>query len=150
MIGPVWLWLLYLPWTIALSVADIRTRRIPNRLVFSLVLVSGAVAIWTGEWKSALLGAAAFAAPLALPVLLLGPEKAGVGDVKLGLFLGLALGWPLAFWALLASFIMGATVGGIAVLLGKMEMTDSLPFAPFLVAGAYSIVLLVNLIGPSW
>jgi prepilin signal peptidase PulO-like enzyme (type II secretory pathway) len=59
----------------------------------------------------------------------------GFGDVKLALFLGLFLGYPGILVALFSSFILGAIIGSVVVLLKKKKMRSEIPFAPFLVSG---------------
>ncbi len=60
----------------------------------------------------------------------------GGGDVKLGAFIGIMLGFPQALFALVLSFLTGAifSVGLIAV--GKKHFGQTIPFGPFLVLGS--------------
>ena len=57
----------------------------------------------------------------------------GLGDAKLMIFLGLAVGWPLIIILLLSAFYLGAIVAIPLVALGKKHFTSHLPFATFLV-----------------
>lgn len=77
----------------------------------------------------------AFAAALFLLVihLITKGKGMGLGDVKLALFGGVVLGWPGSISWLLLSFVIGATVGVILVLLKKAEFGKHIPFGPFLV-----------------
>jgi len=59
----------------------------------------------------------------------------GWGDVKLGAFLGLFLGYPLVLVALFFAFILGSLFSIILILLKKKSMKDLIPFGPFLVLG---------------
>lgn len=59
----------------------------------------------------------------------------GYGDVKLGAFLGLFLGYPLILVALFFAFILGSLYSIILILLKKKKIKDIIPFAPFLVLG---------------
>lgn len=61
----------------------------------------------------------------------------GLGDVKLSLFIGLILGWLKTIIALYWSFLTGALVGGILVLIKKKKMGEHIPFGPFLTTGAF-------------
>lgn len=66
----------------------------------------------------------------------------GWGDVWLGFAVGLAVGLPLALIMLTVSFALGAAVGlGLMAFRGKTLKTQ-IPFAPFLVAGAFLTLLL--------
>lgn len=60
----------------------------------------------------------------------------GSGDVKLGGLMGLGLGFPQSLVALLLSFLSGALVAVILIILGKKHFGETLPFGPFLVLGS--------------
>lgn len=64
----------------------------------------------------------------------------GGGDVKLGAFLGLMLGFPGGLFALMLSFITGAIFSIGLILSGKKHFGQTIPFGPFLVLG--SLVML--------
>ncbi|MFI9502809.1 prepilin peptidase [Nocardia sp. NPDC052566] len=89
-------------WCAALSVIDIRARRLPNALTVPGALVVLGYALFTMQFTAALLGAALLALPY-LAVHLTAPTAFGAGDVKLAIGLGAAsiLGGPQA-WALAA------------------------------------------------
>jgi prepilin signal peptidase PulO-like enzyme (type II secretory pathway) len=69
------------------------------------------------------------------------PAGMGMGDVKLATFIGLAVGFPAVFVALLISFVVGGLVGGGLLLTGLKGRKDPIPFAPFLVAGGMVAML---------
>lgn len=60
----------------------------------------------------------------------------GGGDVKLGAFMGLMLGFPASLVALISAFFIGALVSLILVGLGKKHFGQTIAFAPFLVMGS--------------
>lgn len=60
----------------------------------------------------------------------------GGGDVKLGAFMGLILGFPNAVLALILSFITGAIFSIGLIILGKKHFGQTIPFGPFLVLGS--------------
>lgn len=60
----------------------------------------------------------------------------GDGDPYLMFLVALVVGWPRVIVAFLASFIVGASVGVGLLVAGIRKRTDTLPFGPFLVAGA--------------
>ncbi|MBI4036025.1 prepilin peptidase [Candidatus Daviesbacteria bacterium] len=60
----------------------------------------------------------------------------GGGDVKLGAFIGLMLGFPNALVALILSFLTGAVFSVGLILLGKKHFGQTIPFGPFLVLGS--------------
>jgi len=57
----------------------------------------------------------------------------GLGDVKLALPLGFFLGFPLALVWLFLSFLTGALVGVILILMGKADFGRKISFGPFLI-----------------
>ncbi|MBI2011565.1 prepilin peptidase [Candidatus Daviesbacteria bacterium] len=59
----------------------------------------------------------------------------GGGDLKLGIFLGLALGFPDSFLAIILAFLAGSIVGVLLLLSGKKHFGQTIPFGPFLALG---------------
>lgn len=64
----------------------------------------------------------------------------GGGDVKLGFLLGLIVGWQNAYFLLLISYVLGAIVAIFLLLTKKKGMKSQIPFGPFLVVGAFTIL----------
>lgn len=60
----------------------------------------------------------------------------GGGDVKLGAFIGLMLGFPNAVLALILSFLAGALFSVGLIIAGKKHFGEVIPFGPFLVFGS--------------
>jgi leader peptidase (prepilin peptidase)/N-methyltransferase len=132
----------YIVVLIAVAYSDFRERRIPNRIIYPAILVAlGAMFRFPG-WGSALLGGAVAALVFIVPVFIYGPERAGMGDVKLAFFIGLIFGfdWPL-YWALLVGFGSAALVGLVGILLRKMSRKSLLPFGSFLSLGAIALLI---------
>lgn len=65
----------------------------------------------------------------------------GGGDLMLGIFIGLALGFPNAFLALLLSFILGSVVGVTLIITRKKHFGQTIPFGPFLSLGSMVTLL---------
>jgi leader peptidase (prepilin peptidase)/N-methyltransferase len=68
----------------------------------------------------------------------------GMGDVKLMLFVGLAVGnfhWYLILVALFFGYLIGSVVSVALIALGRADRKTKLPFAPYLAAG--SVIALV-------
>lgn len=59
----------------------------------------------------------------------------GDGDVILAFLLGLLLGWPRVLVGVLASFVIGAAVSLILVIVGNKKMSSTVPFGPFMIIG---------------
>ncbi len=60
----------------------------------------------------------------------------GLGDLRIGLFMGAALGnWPVLLVALLIAYVIGALVSSFLVFLGKKGFKSQIPLGPFLAVG---------------
>ena len=66
----------------------------------------------------------------------------GGGDIRLGILMGLILGWPAIFLSLFLAYIIGAIIGIGLIVTGKKGWQSQVPFGPFL-AGATIVVLLL-------
>lgn len=70
----------------------------------------------------------------------------GFGDVRLGLFIGLALGFPKVLTALFWGIMLGG-LGGLGVLfvqaivLRRYHLFTAIPYGPFLITGAMAVML---------
>jgi leader peptidase (prepilin peptidase)/N-methyltransferase len=143
-------YLLFVAALLAVAVIDLETFLVPNRVVYPALAVSVPLLVLAavvndegGRLWRALLGALLAAAGL-LVVRLAYPRGMGMGDVKLALLLGLALGWlSLGHVALglFLGFLLGSVIGTGLVATGVRSRRDQLPFAPFLAAGAVVAVL---------
>ena len=61
----------------------------------------------------------------------------GFGDVKLGLLIGLLIGFPNVLVSIFFSFLVGAIVGLTLIVLKKKKLKSAVPFGPFLIFGIY-------------
>ena len=128
---------------VALSVIDIRHRRIPNRLVYPAVVIAAAVIV-VGDLAGGGLdvldaGIGLFAYGLGLLIIaLISPAGMGMGDVKLvgliGLVLG-SIGLDLVAVAAAMGILLGG-VGAIVALLAGAGRKSAIPFGPYLASGA--------------
>ncbi|TLF97849.1 prepilin peptidase [Nocardia cyriacigeorgica] len=108
-------------WCMALSVSDIRTRRLPDLLTGPGAVVVLAYAAATGRLAAALVGAVLLSVPY-LMVHLVTPAAFGAGDVKLAVGLGAAAGmcggqaWA---WAAVGAPVLTAVAGIAALVLPR-------------------------------
>ncbi len=128
---------------LAVALIDARHRLIPNRLMYpSLVLfAAGVLAAWAAgvdvNPARAGLGLLAMSGPLLLIALVM-PHGMGMGDVKLAAVMGLvlgALGWNHVLVGAALGVLMGG-LGSVVALLTGRSRKDTIPFGPFLAAGA--------------
>jgi leader peptidase (prepilin peptidase)/N-methyltransferase len=100
-----------------------------------------------GSWTGALLGGLALGTGYFV-LFLIHPPGMGFGDVKLALALGVALGWygwGVLFTGAFAGFLYAAGYGFVLFLLGRAGRKTAMPFGPFMVAGAFTGLLLGGL-----
>ena len=73
----------------------------------------------------------------------------GAGDIKIGLAFGFLLGMQKSLLFLFLSFIIGAVVGLVLIIMNRKKMKSEIAFAPFLITAAIISILwgdyLVNL-----
>ncbi|MFJ3900800.1 prepilin peptidase [Streptomyces sp. NPDC090025] len=144
-------WLLAAPVATLLAVVDVRVHRLPDGLTLPLAaavpLLLGLVAplpYAAGSWLHALLGALALGGGYLL-LFLLHPDGMGLGDVKLAVPLGAALGWygwTVLFLGAFAGFLLGAVYGLGLVLARRAGRGAAIPFGPFMITGALLGLLL--------
>ncbi|MCK7628227.1 A24 family peptidase [Streptomyces sp. RS10V-4] len=144
-------WLLLAPPAVLLALVDRRVQRLPDVLTLPLAALAatalGAVGWLTGApapWLRALLGGLALAVGYLL-LFLLNPAGLGLGDVKLALGLGVALGWY--GWRTLltgaaAGLLLGAVHAAYLLLVRRAGRRATMPLGPFMITGAFLALLL--------
>lgn len=149
---------------VRLTVIDVRHHLLPNRIVFPSYAVAGALLLaaaavaWAGPLPPAAGGSGILAAPALRVVAGAGilwlfyfvlrfvyPPGMGFGDVKLagvlGMYLGY-LGWGHLFAGTFLAFLLGG-LWSLALLAARRgTLKSSIPFGPFMLAGAAAAMLL--------
>ena len=144
--SPIFLILIFLL-TISIFVIDLEKKIIPDELIFLgfgltiLALLLG----WDNNLYLHFLGGFASSLFLLLTHLVTRGKGMGLGDVKYALFAGTFLGFPGAVSWLFLSFLTGAGVGVILILVGRARFGRHIPFGPFLAAS----FLITAIIGES-
>jgi leader peptidase (prepilin peptidase) / N-methyltransferase len=120
---------------VAISAIDAEHRIIPNRIVLPaavVVLVANTALTLSPQWA---IGAAA-ASGFLLATALVYPAGMGMGDVKLALLMGAALGKTVSVALMLGTF--AAMVPGIVIIAkyGQAGRKMGVPFGPFLALGS--------------
>jgi leader peptidase (prepilin peptidase)/N-methyltransferase len=129
---------------VVISRHDLERRIIPNRIVVPawIAVLLAHLALhphhWI-EWLVASFGAALFF----LAVQLAYPAGLGMGDVKLALLIGAALGY-----AVVSALVLGTVAAGVvaAIMLfkeGSSARKRAIPLGPFLAGGALVVLLLL-------
>lgn len=66
----------------------------------------------------------------------------GAGDVKFSILLGLIIPWPQNMVMLFLTFVLGAIVGIILLVLKKKKLKEKVPMGTFLVVGTFITIFL--------
>lgn len=151
---------------VRLTVIDIRSHLLPNRIVFPSYAVAGVLLLaaallvsfaGTGQHPAMAapllgvpgLGVVAGGAALWLFYFVLRfihPPGMGFGDVKLagvlGLYLGY-LGWSHVFAGTFAAFLLGGAWSLVILMARRGTLRSSIPFGPFMLAGAAAAMVLL-------
>lgn len=121
---------------------DHHTFRIPNRITYPFLLITVYVTFINHQWPTALWGGLMAGGVLLLPRLLAGPEKAGMGDVKLAMLGGLLIGPEQTIYALLLAFVGALLIKLPALIRGRLKVQQAIPFGPYLAFGFIAMLLL--------
>jgi len=133
--------IIFISFLIPIFFIDLNDRIIPNSLSYSILILGLLFSLLTKSLLSTLLGMG-IGAGLFLGIYLLGSfflkeESLGVGDIKLAAGIGAFLGWKDALLCFFLSSILGGVVAGLLLLAHVKGRRERIPFAPFLVAGAF-------------
>jgi leader peptidase (prepilin peptidase)/N-methyltransferase len=127
---------------VQLAAIDYRERILPNRIVLpatAVVLVAHAavsprhIAVYV---IAALVAGGAFLLPA-----LLRPGALGMGDVKLAMMLGAALGAKAVTALMLGLFVAGLFAIGLVLVRGRSAMKSDVALGPFLALGGLIVLL---------
>ena len=130
---------------LVVSIIDIDTRKIPNRLMYpltpALLVLMVAAAVLAGSPRRALDvvvgGVGAFV--VLLVIALIQPRGMGMGDVKLAGFIGIALGYlglGIVALGVFGGFLLGGIVSIVLLVTRARGRRDMIPFGPYLAGGA--------------
>jgi Flp pilus assembly protein protease CpaA len=131
--------LIFLAFALPASWADIRSYRIPDRLVFPCLALALAFLLYADPASLPAGLAAALLSGLFFFIIRKATKGLGLGDVKFAALIGLCCGPSLAC----AAFLCAAALGIAFILAGRRRGTEKLrrpiPFAPFLTAGVIAV-----------
>ncbi|MBX4181429.1 prepilin peptidase [Candidatus Parcubacteria bacterium] len=133
---------------IVVLIYDLRHKIIPDRLVYSLIILSIVYRLLFGGTLLDWLAGPILFVFFGLVWLISRGRAMGFGDAKLVLSIGLLLGAAHGFSAIILGFWIGAGFGLLLILLlrgsKKITMKSEIPFGPFLILGAW-LALIFNL-----
>lgn len=125
---------------VVIGVYDVKHKIIPNRFVYSLIILSALFVVMDFSWGRLLAGPV-LAAPLALMWLVSHGRWIGLGDAKLVWAFGWFLGLVGGLSAVIFGFWIGAVFGIALIVVQRMVQKSSaslkteIPFGPFLLLG---------------
>lgn len=136
---------------VPLAVIDATTRRLPDWLTIPAwagTLALLAPAGWPA-FERALLGGLALAG-FYLALVLISPSGMGLGDVKAAGSLGSLLawaGWRILFFGGFAGFALAGLYSVVLLACGRITRKQQIPFGPFMIVGAFAVLVCLPLLG---
>lgn len=144
------IWLMCVIGFVALTLYDFKWFMLPDKIVFTLIGLVGAQALvsWlvfrtgTSVVVGELVGAVLIAGLFYLVYLLSAGKWIGLGDVKLGIALGLLAGGAMQAMLLLFTASLAGTIATLPMLItGKAGRKTHIPFGPFLLLATVVVQL---------
>lgn len=146
------LWLVCLTIMMALFIYDLRWRLLPNKLVFPLIVISlllsavmnlGLAHVSLMDWLITLgLGMLPITGVYGILYLLSRGRWIGLGDVKLGIAIGLLISWWGGVLVLFLSNLLASLASVPGLLKRRISGASEIPFGPFLLVATYLVFLL--------
>jgi len=133
------LWIVFC-FLIVIFVYDLKHYLVADEVVYPAIIITLIfdAYVWIASGQFSFFYSAIIAGLIAggffLAIILISKGKwMGMGDVKIGILMGLILGLPQIFIALFLAFLFGAMVSIVLLALKKKKLKSEIPFGPFLV-----------------
>lgn len=127
---------------VALFIIDHEYQIIPDAITLPAIILLSILQIIRGVPVSSLALAALFAGGFFAAQYAFSKGRwIGDGDIRLGVLMGVILGWPTVFVALIIAYVFGACVGLILIGLGKAQLSSKTPFGTYLSAASFIALL---------
>ena len=136
-------WDLVLGLLVLISFFDLRYKVLPDAFSYvgmGLVVFGWILGYGTGV-SGSVVGALIFAVFFGMQIWISKETWLGWGDLFLGIFLGMLLGYPQTLLGLFLGYLLGAVTGVSLIAGGYMDRKSQIPFAPFLCLGALVALL---------
>ncbi|HUS82197.1 MAG TPA: A24 family peptidase [Dehalococcoidia bacterium] len=133
---------LYIAVFVTCAATDLASFRVPNVITYPATVLALLAAAFMpeGDLRAALIGGAT-AAGFMLVALIISRGAMGLGDVKLAIVSGLAVGWPLVGNVLLLMALSGGAVAVVLLAVRVKGRRDPIPYAPFISAATIAVIL---------
>lgn len=127
---------------VVISRHDLEERIIPNRIVLPawIAVLFAHLALYPHHWLAWVVGSFG-AALFFFAVALAYPAGLGMGDVKLALLIGAALGYAVVSALLLGTLAAGLVAAVLLFREGSSARKKAIPLGPFLAGGAIVVLL---------
>lgn len=114
---------------------DLRYKEIHDAVMAPGIVWALLASYTIGDLKMSLIGAAIGITFFGLQYLISKGRWIGSGDLRIGAFMGILLGWPGTLVGLFLSYILGSVIGVALLALKKAGPGTAVPLGPFLVLG---------------
>lgn len=131
-----WVWYAFL-FTVLLFILfyDLRYKEIHDGVMIPSILIAFIGTCFLGDPIDSLIGGVIGFSFFYLQYLVSRGKWIGAGDMRIGIFMGLMLGWNLTLIALVLSYIFGSLISIFLLLSKKASRKTAIPLGPFLVVG---------------
>jgi len=121
---------------IVLSIIDLETELLPNKLTFSGIALGLLYNLWAGDIYSSVIGALAgylvFWSVATLFFIITNKHGMGCGDFKLLAMLGAFFGWQSLPLIILFASVSGTVIGVFYLIMSRQSTQTRIRFGPFL------------------
>ncbi len=122
-----------------LFIYDLRTYIVPDNIAIpAIVVIGGLNATMAGDGASLLLGAASGGVWFLAQFLVSRGRWVGGGDIRLGVLMGVLLGYPLVWLGLGFAYVGGSIVALALVAATRLKLSSRMPFATLLLPATFA------------
>lgn len=115
---------------------DLRFQEIHDGVMLPAILIAAVLVYFFGDIYSSLIAAAIAVFFFGGQYVISKGKWIGIGDLRIGIFMGLMLGWQKLLIAIFIAYILGSIIGLSLIALKKAGAKTAVPLGPFLVIGA--------------
>ncbi|MBI5230001.1 MAG: prepilin peptidase [Candidatus Magasanikbacteria bacterium] len=127
---------------VALFVIDHEYQIVPDVITLPAIAVFMVLQITRGVLVSSLLFAALLAGGFFAAQYVFSKGRwIGDGDIRLGVLMGILLGWPHILAALIIAYVLGAGIGLVLIGLGTAKLSSKTPFGTYLAVSTFIALL---------
>ena len=148
-LAPIEFYLFYALILVFIFFYDLLYMEVPDQILLPAIVIAGLGLFYPGMMigpKEALIGAGGLALFFLLQILISGGKWLGGGDLRIGIFMGLILGWKLVLLATFLAYLLGSIISIGLLIFGKVTRKTMVPFGPFLVLGTFIALFYGNTI----